>query len=203
MARDSARCLALALTPAPAGAPGARPYEKAAGALSTGPAGGLDAGGSGQRVRLPPTSGGSGQTVAIVDAFDDPAIEADLGKFDAHYSLPSCTASNGCLKKVSQTGSTTALPAPDNVGWSVEIALDVETVHSACPGCSILLVEASSESMSDLSAAVNEAVKLGASEVSNSYGSEEASLGASEQAAYNHPGVVIAARRRLRLPELG
>ncbi len=193
VAPDSARCLALALAPATVGAPGARAYLKAAGALSTGPAGGLTPSDLAGAYGYSPTSGGSGQTVAIVDAYDDPAIEADLGKFDAHYGLASCTAADGCLKKVSQTGSTTALPAADTRGWSVEIALDVETVHSVCPGCSIMLVEASSESMSDLAAAVNEAVKLGANEVSNSYGAEEASLGASEQAAYDHPGVVIAA----------
>ena len=114
--------------------------------------------------------GGSGQTVAIVDAFDDPKIEQDLATFDAHYGLPACTHANGCFTKVGQTGSTTELPAADTPGWSVEIALDVQSAHGACPSCKILLVEASSETFSDLAAAVDEAVTLGASEVSNSYG---------------------------------
>ena len=66
-------------------------------------------------------------------------------------------------------------------------------MHSVCQNCKILLVEATSESLADLAASVNEAVDLGASEVSNSYGALETEMGASEQAAYNHPGVVIAA----------
>jgi hypothetical protein len=73
------------------------------------------------------------------------------------------------------------------------MSLDVETVHSVCEKCKILLVEADSESFADLAAAVNEAVKLKATEVSNSYGGLETEMGASAQAAYNHPGVVIAA----------
>jgi hypothetical protein len=85
------------------------------------------------------------------------------------------------------------LPGADKVGWSVEMALDAETVHSVCRGCTILLVEANSESFADLAASVNEAVSLGATEVSNSYGGLETGFGASEQAAYDHAGVVIAA----------
>ena len=189
----SARCLALELEPAPAGSSGARAYVRAAGALSSGPAGGLTPADLASAYGYSPTAGGTGQTVAIVDAYDDPAIEADLATFDAHYGLPACTAADGCLRKVSQSGSTTALPAADTRGWSVEIALDVETLHSVCPACSILLVEADSESASDLAAAANEAVSLGAGEVSNSYGEDEQSLGGPEQAAYDHPGVVIAA----------
>ena len=137
--------------------------------------------------------GGVGQTVAIVDAYDDPKIEQDLGTFDATYGLPPCTTGDGCFTKVGQTGSPTELPAADTRGWTVEIALDVETVHSACPNCRILLVEASSEGFADLAAAVNEAVTLGATEVSNSYGGLETELGPGERAAYDHPGVVVAA----------
>jgi hypothetical protein len=132
-----------------------------------------------------------GQTVAIVDAFDDPNIEADLGAFDSNYGLPACTSANGCFTKVGQTGSTTSLPKADKEGWSVEIALDVETVHSACERCKILLVEANEPTDADLATGVNEAVKLGATEVSNSYGGPEEAGG--EEAAYKHPGVVIAA----------
>jgi subtilase family serine protease len=128
-----------------------------------------------------------------VDAYDDSKIEKDLGTFDAQYALAACTASNGCFKKISQTGSTTSLPPADVSGWSVEITLDVETVHSVCPNCKIMLVEANSESFADLAASVNEAVNLGATEVSNSYGGLETQVAAPEQAAYDHPGVVIAA----------
>jgi len=189
----SARCLALALVPAAPGAAGSHAYQLAAGALARGPAGGLTPSDLAGAYGYTPAAGGTGQTVGIVDAYDDPAVEEDLGAFDSQYGLPACTKANGCFRKVSQTGSTTALPAADTAGWSVEISLDVETVHSVCPNCSILLVEAGSESVSDLAASANEAVSLGATEVSNSYGEAEASLGAGEQAAYDHPGVVITA----------
>jgi subtilase family serine protease len=188
-----ATCFALALVPAPAGASGVRPYLLGAGSYSTGPAGGLTPADLASAYGYVPSVGGTGQTVAIVDAYDDPKIEKDLATFDGEYGLPACTTANGCFKKVSQTGSTTSLPPADTVGWSLEMSLDVETVHSVCSNCKIVLVEAKSESLANLAAAVNEAVKLEANEVSNSYGAPETEMGASEQAAYNHPGVVIAA----------
>jgi hypothetical protein len=187
-----ASCFAQALVPVAAGTAGAAPYVTAAGAASTGPAGGLTPADLASAYAYSP-AGGAGQTVAIVDAFDDPAVEADLATFDAQYGLPACTTEDGCFEKVGQSGSRTALPAADRVGWSAEISLDVETVHSVCGGCKILLVEANSERFADLAASVDEAVALGASEVSNSYGGVEPSIGAPEQAAYNHPGVVITA----------
>ena len=135
-------------------------------------------------------SGSSSQTIGIVDAYDDPNAESDLGVFSTQYGLPSCTTANGCFRKVSQTG-TTRYPR-SNSGWALEISLDIETAHGICPGCKILLVEASSASMSSLGASVNEAVKLGATEVSNSYGGGESSLDTSYDSAYfNHPGVAI------------
>jgi len=188
-----ASCFTLALVPAPAGAPGARAYERSAGSSSSGPAGGLTPSDLASAYGYVPTVGGSGQTVAIVDAFDDPKIEEDLASFDAHYGLAACTTTNGCFEKVNQEGRSSPLPKADKVGWSVEMSLDVETVHSVCAQCKILLVEANSESLADLAAAVDEAVALGANEVSNSYGAPENQMGATEQAAYDHPGTVIAA----------
>jgi PKD repeat protein len=172
---------------------GARPYIQNDGAAGSGPSGGLTPAQLASAYGYEPTAGGSGQTVGIVDAFDDPDIEEDLGEFDKEYGLAECTTADGCFKKVGQTGSTTSLPPADTSGWSGEISLDVETVHSVCQKCKILLVEADSESDADLAAAVNEAVGLGATEVSNSYAGPEAGLGTPEQAAYDHPGVPIVA----------
>jgi hypothetical protein len=187
-----ATCFALVRVPVAsnvAASVGAKPYTLDDGASESGPAGGLTPGQLASAYEYDSTEGGAGQTVAIVDAYDEPNIEADLGKFDENYKLAECTTANGCFKKVSQTGSTTELPAAEP-GWGVEISLDVETVHSVCPKCKILLVEANEPSDVDLGEAVDEAVKLGATEVSNSYGGPE---GAGEEAAYNHPGVMIAA----------
>ncbi len=188
-----ASCFALALVPAPAGASGVSAYQLAAGAGSKGPAGGLTPADLASAYGFSASAGGTGQTVAIVDAFDDPKIEKDLGTFDSQYGLAPCTTANGCFKEVNESGNATPLPEKDKVGWSVEMSLDVETVHSVCPNCKILLVEADSESLADLAASVDEAVHLGAQEVSNSYGAPETEMGASEQAAYDHPGVAIAA----------
>jgi transcription initiation factor TFIIIB Brf1 subunit/transcription initiation factor TFIIB len=133
------------------------------------------------------------QTIAVVDAFNDPNINADLQTFDSQYALPACSTSNGCLKIVNQTGGTT-LPANDTTGWSPEIALDVETAHSVCQHCKVILVEATNDSgPANLAAAANEAAKLGATEISNSYGYPESMFTAAEIADYNHPGVVITA----------
>ncbi|WP_405871425.1 peptidase S8 [Streptomyces sp. NBC_00005] len=138
-------------------------------------------------------SNGSGQTVAIVDAYDDPNAAADLATYRSYYGLSACTTANGCFKKVSQTGSTTSLPTADS-GWAGEISLDLDMVSATCPQCNILLVEAKSASDANLGTAVNEAVKLGAKFVSNSYGGSESSSDTTyDSSYYNHPGVAITA----------
>ena len=105
-----------------------------------------------------------------MDAYNDPNINADLQTFDAQYGLATCSEANGCLRVVNQTGNATPLPANDSSGWSVEESLDVETVHSVCQSCRIILVEANSNGNGDLGTAENTAVGLGANEVSNSSG---------------------------------
>jgi len=136
-------------------------------------------------------SGGSGATVAIVDAFDDPNAESDLATYRSNFGLPACTTANGCFKKVNQNGSTTGLPTADT-GWAGEISLDLDMVSAVCPSCHILLVEASSASDTPLFTSINTAVSLGAKYVSNSWGGGETSSQTSTDSTYlNHPGVVI------------
>ncbi|NUR04882.1 MAG: hypothetical protein HOY79_52810 [Streptomyces sp.] len=138
-----------------------------------------------------PTTAGSGMTVGIVDAYNDPNAESDLATYRSTYGLSSCTKANGCFKQVSQTGSTTSLPTNDS-GWAGEEMLDIDMVSAVCPNCSIILVEANSASMADLGAAENEAVALGAKFVSNSWGGGESSSQTSDDTSYfKHPGVVI------------
>ena len=140
---------------------------------------------------LPSKTTGSGQTVAIVDAYNDPNAEADMNFYRAYFKIPACTTANGCFKKVNQSGGT-KYPKNDG-GWSQEISLDLDMVSAICPNCHILLVEASAPSFVDLGKAVNTAVKLGATEVSNSYGGGESSGETTYAAYYNHPGVAITA----------
>ncbi|MEU6254945.1 putative Ig domain-containing protein [Streptomyces sp. NPDC047043] len=138
-----------------------------------------------------PSTGGSGLTVAVVDAYNDPNAESDLATYRSQYGLSSCTKANGCFKQVSQTGSTTSLPTNDT-GWAGEEALDIDMVSAVCPNCNIILVEANSATDSDLGTAENEAVALGAKFVSNSWGGSESSSQTSEDTSYfKHPGVAI------------
>ncbi|MET9217832.1 peptidase S8 [Streptomyces sp. NPDC003300] len=138
-----------------------------------------------------PSSGGSGATVAIVDAYDDPNAEADLATYRSTYGLPACTTDNGCFSKVGQSGSASSLPSAD-AGWAEEISLDLDMVSAACPDCHILLVEADDSSMTNLGESVNTAVSLGAKYVSNSYGGGESSSDPSYDSSYfDHPGVAI------------
>jgi len=136
-----------------------------------------------------PTTGGDDQTVAIVDAGDGATAEADLAVYRQTYGLPPCTTANGCFRKVNQEGKPAPLPA--NMGWGVEIALDLDMVSAACPACKILLVESDFPSEEDLAAAENTAAALGATEISNSFGATEQSISPAYAAAYNHPGVAI------------
>ena len=138
-----------------------------------------------------PTTAPSPQTIGIVDAFDDPSIESDLANYSSYYGLPPCTTANGCFKKVNQSGGT--LPPIKDPGWALEIALDVETAHAICQNCKILLVEATSATIANLYAAENEAVKLGATAISNSWLAGEYANEIADDVNFNHPGVAITA----------
>ena len=139
-----------------------------------------------------PADGGAGQTIAIVDAQDDPNAEADMAAYRTQYGLPECSTDNGCFSKVGQDGSSN-YPDPDS-GWAGEISLDLDMVSAIAPKAHIILVEATSASMEDLGASVNEAVTLGAGFVSNSYGGGEDSSDTQADSQYfDHPGVVITA----------
>jgi subtilase family serine protease len=133
------------------------------------------------------STAGAGRTVAIVDAYDDPTAAADLNTYRAQYGLPACTSSNGCFRKVSQTGTTT-YPAK-NAGWATEISLDLDMVSAACPSCKILLVEAKTASFANLGTAVNYAASQSVSAISNSYGGSDSG----PSTAYNHPNIAITA----------
>ncbi|MGO9151709.1 S53 family peptidase, partial [Mycobacterium sp.] len=131
---------------------------------------------------------GSGETIAIVDAYDDPNIQADLNTFDTQFGLPPTT-----VTRVSESG-TTSYPASDPTGgWELEESLDVEWAHAMAPGANILLVEASSTYDSDLLAAVSYAASH-ANVVSMSWGGGEFS---GETAGYDsyfdHAGVAFVA----------
>jgi subtilase family serine protease len=115
------------------------------------------------------TNQGAGQAIGIVDAYDDPNIESDLGAFDSQFGLPACTSGNGCFSKVYAQGSKPS----SNAGWALEISLDVEWAHAIAPQAKIVLVEAASNSFTNLMQAVDVAVQNKASVVSMSFGGGE------------------------------
>src|SRR5262245_38411443 len=117
---------------------------------------------------------GRGQTIAIVDAYDDPNIFSDLHHFDQTFGLPDPPS----FVKARQVGTRA------DAGWAGEIALDVEWAHAIAPGANLLLVEARSSSLSDLLSAVDYAASQpGVSVVSMSWGAGEFS---SERALDSH-----------------
>lgn len=140
-----------------------------------------------------PIQHGFTQTIAIVDAFDNPRAESDLAVFRKQFGLPACTTANRCFRKINQRGATKPLPTGDS-DWGVEISLDLQAVSSSCPRCHIVLVEADSASIDDLGTAVNTAVAQHVTAVSNSYGVPESTgIQTYGKKYYTHPGTSIVA----------
>ena len=137
------------------------------------------------------STGGAGQTIAIVDAYDDPTAASDLSVYRSQYGISACTTANGCFRKVNQSGGAT--PPRASGSWAQEISLDLDMASAICPNCHILLVEANSAAFTDLAAAEDTAARLGATVISNSYGGPEFSQETSSTygSHFNHPGIPI------------
>ena len=136
-------------------------------------------------------TGSASQTIGIVDAYNDPNAASDLNVYRSQYGLEACTTANGCFHKVNQTGG--ASYPRGNSGWAEEISLDLDMASAICPNCHILLVEASSNSFTNLGTAENYAAAH-ANAVSNSYGGSEFSEETKvDTLYYNHPGIAITA----------
>jgi hypothetical protein len=153
---------------------------------------------------LPKKEGSPTETVAVIDAYGYEDAESDLIEYRDKYKLGACEKGSGCFKKVNEEGKEPTFTKKEEEGelekeWTAETALDLDMVSAACPECHILLVEATEQSMKDLAAATEEAYKLGASEISNSYGTPEDDPktcpnkeGCKEYLGdYDHPGIPI------------
>jgi subtilase family serine protease len=81
---------------------------------------------------------GQGQTIAIVDSFGSPTIQADLNTFDTTYGLPA-----GHVQVIQPAGAVPPWDPTnsDMTGWAGETTLDVEYAHTIAPKANILLVE--------------------------------------------------------------
>jgi subtilase family serine protease len=149
---------------------------------------------------LPSSTSGFFQTIAIVDAYDDPKAESDLAFYRSTFALPPCTTANGCFLKVNKDGATTPLPGTDpssctsvNGCWEDEEALDIDMASAICPNCHILLVETQSAAgkgelyTGDDSAAT----KCAATVISNSWNGSEYSGENLDDVHFTHPGIPI------------
>jgi hypothetical protein len=144
---------------------------------------------------------GAGQTVAIVDAYDNPGFldtsdpsfgSSALAVYDKAFGLPDPPS----FTKFNESGSTdpSQLPAPSLLGWAPEIALDIEAVHAVAPAAAIDLVEANTNSNADLFQAEQTAASLpGVSVVTNSWGGPESAGQYAYDSIMTTPGVTFLA----------
>ncbi|MGI8904033.1 MAG: S8 family serine peptidase [Solirubrobacteraceae bacterium] len=142
-----------------------------------------------------PKTGPSHQTIAIVSAYDDPAAESDLSAYTRKFGIPACTTMNRCFRKLGEAGHATPLPPPDPTGGTfvTESALGTQVARGVCQSCSIVLVEASSPSKADLSAAVASAARAGAEIIVTAFTAGEEGDDSQYAANYSHPGSVVVA----------
>jgi uncharacterized repeat protein (TIGR01451 family) len=155
---------------------------------------------------------GTGQTIAVVDAYDNPNIFESVDAFDQAFGAANggsslydqSGAAASFLTVVGQDGQAADLPTGDITGgWETEEALDIEWIHAMAPGAQIVLVEANSQSLDDLMSAVQTAASLpGVSVVSMSWGFTEGQAAlAADEAKYDsylttpagHQGVTFVA----------
>jgi Ricin-type beta-trefoil lectin domain/Putative Ig domain len=138
---------------------------------------------------------GNGELIAVVDAFNDPNAASDLAQYRSKFGLPACTTASGCLSIQNEFGGT-KLPAADSTGgWDLEESLDLDMVSAICPNCQIVLLEADSAEISDLSIAERTASRIpGVDAVTNSWGSGAEFIGENQfDPDFYAPGVAITA----------
>jgi hypothetical protein len=149
---------------------------------------------------LPSATGGAGQTVAVVTAYDDATAETDMNTYRAQYGIAAC--STGCFSKVDANGGTN-YPSPGTAGWSLTDAEELDMISAVCPNCHIVLVEADQAQIpttttggtteTGIGPAVDEAVTQGAKFVVTTVSGPEVSGETSWDTYFDHPGVAIAA----------
>jgi len=153
---------------------------------------------------------GAGQTIYLVDAYDNPNALADLTTFSSKFGLAGCTsvaltatsslplakAGSTCTFSVAWTDSRAALlnTAPAyNADWIAEIALDVQWAHAIAPLARIVLIEVANNNSNSLLGGVALANKMGAGVVSMSFGAPEGNWVRSSDASFAATGMTYIA----------
>src|SRR5580704_2841447 len=127
-------------------------------------------------------------TIALVDVYSYAALETDLAAYRSAFGLPACSSSTGCLTIVDNGGGQ-----EDPSGWGVETALDVDMASAACPNCKLLVILGDPSSESSLDDGNATAAQMGATVISNSWGSpyDKSSDPGFDQTDFNQPGIAI------------
>lgn len=119
---------------------------------------------------------GGSKSIAIVDAYDDPAAPGDLAWYSAFFGLPFSAHQFQVVQAI--TVSSTCfyygyVPTDESGGWEAEESLDIEMAHAMAPSATIYLVEACSNEDTDLQQAVlvaNNLVRCGLTEINPTTG---------------------------------
>ena len=135
---------------------------------------------------------GAGETIAIVDAYNDPNILADAATFSTAFSLPQFNVVGGpTLKVLNQNGGSSLANVPNSTGalgnWAIEESLDVEWAHAIAPQANIILFEAVSDSNALYAAVQTAAATPGVVAVSMSWSGSEYSGETSDDAIFTTP----------------
>lgn len=134
---------------------------------------------------------GTGKTIVILDAFDDPSLQSDFDLFNSTYGLPNQT--------IAQYYPGGQANTPYNAGWSEEMQLDVDWSHAIAPGARIVIVHGKSNSDEDLVAAANYAIDNNLGDViSMSFGESDQCLGPALTGAW-HQAFVNATKKGITL----
>lgn len=152
---------------------------------------------------------GGSETIAIVDAYDDPQAYGDLAWFSDQFGIGLKASQFSVIWANTSTSScySSGVPIDPTGGWELEESLDIEYAHAMAPGATIYLVEACSNYFSDLFLAVNVASNLvrcgqtttcpagstGKGEVSMSWGGGEFSSETSYDSYFTAANVVYVA----------
>ncbi len=131
---------------------------------------------------------GKGITVAIVDAYASPTLEADGDKYAANHGLPLFDKAN--FKAIVPPGIYQVNPDEScgPYGWWTEESLDLASVHGTAPGAKILYVGARDCGTTLTTALLNVIYDKEADVITNSYGYsgesvDQSTVAAEDQAA--------------------
>jgi hypothetical protein len=131
------------------------------------------------------TGDGKGQTIAIVDAYNDPDIASDAETFSQQYGLPGVCGAGGATGDCFNLDVTQQSPAAGvNPNWALETSLDVEWAHAIAPDATIELFEAQEATFASLFAEVAAAQATRPDAVSMSWGYSGGEF--SEETYYDH-----------------